>query len=232
MMRCRKRYTRLTLPYQVWEKWVCHWSQRGRTCSRNTDFNILYGRSGGVLSRHYGIPARCSSSRHKWPEEVSQRLMPRNFFIWESKLFRRTIKGLSISIPISDGRQFLTSFHDNIGHSDLKTTRHFVTERYWWLTVCNGVSNYLKSCDGFQKAEGCPIPKYISTLHIPVSSLFDVFSVDFAWPFPVILSGNRFVLVAIKESDRMAHRHSHGRLQGSICSQSCPKRDNVLFWPS
>ena len=120
----------------------------------------------------------------------------KNFLVWESKLFRRTIHGLRVVVPLCDREKVLKGFCDDIGHWDLKTTRQFVTERYWWPTVYTGVRDYVKSCDGCQKAR--PIPKYKTTLRHPISSLFDVFSIDFAGPFPATSSGNRFVLVAVE----------------------------------
>ena len=51
----------------------------------------------------------------------------KNFLVWESKLFRRTIHGLRVVVSIPDGEEVLKGFHDDIGHWDLKTTRQFIT---------------------------------------------------------------------------------------------------------
>ncbi|CDF33409.1 unnamed protein product [Chondrus crispus] len=90
----------------------------------------------------------------------------------------------------------LKGFHEDIGHWDLKTTRQFVTERYWWPTVYMDVRDYVKSGDGCQMAR--PILKYKNTLRFPISSLFDVFCVDFGGPFPATSFGKRFLLVAVE----------------------------------
>ena len=118
------------------------------------------------------------------------------FLVWESKLFRRTIHGIRVIVPSFDREKVLKCFHDDIGHWNLKTTRQFVTERYWWPNIYKDVTEYVKSCDGCQKAR--QIPKYKTTLRLPVSSLFDVFSTDFAGPSSAISSGNRFVLVTVE----------------------------------
>ena len=55
----------------------------------------------------------------------------KNFLVWESKLFRRSIHGLRVVVQISDREKVLKDFHDDIGHWDLKNNRQFVTERYW-----------------------------------------------------------------------------------------------------
>ena len=119
------------------------------------------------------------------------------FLVWESRLFRRTVHGLRVVVPTSDHEKVLKWFHDDTGHWALKTTRQFVTERYWWPTVYKDVRAYLKSCEGCQKAR--PIPKYETTVRLPISSLFSVLSIGFAGPFPATSSGSRFVLVAVEQ---------------------------------
>ena len=42
------------------------------------------------------------------------------------------------------------------------------------------------------------MPRYRTDLRIPVTGLFDVFSVDFAGPFPPTTVGHRFVLVGVE----------------------------------
>ncbi|CDF33201.1 unnamed protein product [Chondrus crispus] len=101
----------------------------------------------------------------------------KNFLVWESKLLRRTIRGLRVVAPISDREKILKGFHDDIGHWDLKTTRQFVTERYWWPTVGMDVGDYVKSCDGCQKAR--PIPRYKKTLRLPITSFTAQVVLDF-----------------------------------------------------
>ena len=120
----------------------------------------------------------------------------KNFLVWELKLFCRIIHGLRVVVRIPDREKVLKGFHEDIGYWDLKTTRQFITERYWWPTVYTDVRDYVKSCDGCEIAR--PIPKNRTTLRLPISSLFDTFSIDFAGPFSVTSSGNRFVLVAVE----------------------------------
>ena len=120
----------------------------------------------------------------------------KKFLVWESRLFRRTFHGLRVVVPTSDREKVLKFFYDDIGHWDMKTTRQFVTGRYLWPIVYKDVRDYLKRCDGCQKAR--PIPKYKTTLRILISSLFRVFSIDFTGPSPATSSGNRFVLVAVE----------------------------------
>ena len=96
--------------------------------------------------------------------------------------------------PKEDRVSILRTFHDDVGHWDLETTKRFVLDRYWWATVHPDISDYVRSCRGCQLAT--PIPKYRTTLHLPITSLFDVFSIDFAGPLPRSANGNRYVLAA------------------------------------
>ena len=59
--------------------------------------------------------------------------------------------GIRVVVPISDREKVLKGFHYGIGYWDLRTTRQFVTERYWWPTVYVDVREYVKICDGCEK---------------------------------------------------------------------------------
>lgn len=119
-----------------------------------------------------------------------------NFLVWETELFRRTFHGLCNLAPISERECFLKCFNNEVGHWDLKTPRQLVMERCWWPTVYKDVSIYAKSCDGFQKA--CPGLRYRNALRLLVSNVFDVFSVDFAGPFPATSTWTPLVLVGVE----------------------------------
>ena len=43
-----------------------------------------------------------------------------------------------------------------------------------------------------------PLPPYRTTLHIPLTNLFDTFSIDFAGPLPRTIRGNSYILVAVE----------------------------------
>ena len=129
------------------------------------------------------VPVRLDERRKSCMKTNAKR-----FLAWESKLFRRTVHGLGVVVPTPDRENVLKCFHDDIGHWDLKTTRQFVTKRHSWPTVYKDVRDYVKSCDGCQKVR--PIPKYKTTLRLPISSLFSGISIAFAVPFPATSCGN------------------------------------------
>ena len=153
----------------------------------------------------------------------------KNFLVWESKLFRPSIHSLRVVVLIPDREKVLKGFDNDIGHWDLKTTRQFVTERYRWPTVYKDLTDYVKSCDGCQNAR--PIRKYKNTLGLPISSLYVVFSIDFAGPFPATSSGNRFVLGAVEHLTGWPIAIGTSNSTGKVVLKFV-KRDHVHFRPS
>lgn len=57
------------------------------------------------------------------------------------------------------------------------------------------IYDYVKSCDRCQ--QNATVPYYKTDLHLPITTSFDVFSNDFAGPFFLTSSENRFALVAM-----------------------------------
>ena len=120
----------------------------------------------------------------------------KRFMACNGQLFRRNNNGFRAIQPIEARRKIISAFHDEIGHWDLQTTKKFVLDRYWWPVVHRDVNDYVRGCDGCQKAT--PIPKYKTTLQFPMTSLFDTYSIDFAGPLPRTPSGKRYILIAVE----------------------------------
>lgn len=97
---------------------------------------------------------------------------------------------------IEKRNSILHAYHDEIGHWDETATRHFVSTRFWWPNMYHELHEYVRSCESCQKCT--PLPKYKTSLRTPISSLFDVFSIDFAGPLPTTEKGNCYVLIAVE----------------------------------
>jgi transposase InsO family protein len=133
------------------------------------------------------------------PGAAARTLVRRNskaYAVIGGDLFRRTAKGFRTIPAPSDRSTIMHMFHDQIGHWSVKTTIQFITERFWWPNCFRQIANYVRTCDGCQRSG--PIPKYRSTLHLPISGLFHTFSLDFAGPFPRTTLGNAWILVAVE----------------------------------
>lgn len=120
----------------------------------------------------------------------------KRFLSWNGNLFRRTKGGIRFIPPRSARVQILRMLHDNIGHWDVTTTKQFVLDRYWWPAVYRDIYDYVRGCQGCQKASS--IPRYTHTAIIPLSSLFETFSIDFAGPLPKTKNGKQYILIAVE----------------------------------
>ena len=119
-----------------------------------------------------------------------------HYLLWDHQLFKRTGHGLR-TVPSQNARMgILKAFHDSIGHWDPQTTAQFVLDRFWWPGCRKDIVNFVRSCESCQRF--APIPKYRTTLRIPVTSLFSAFSLDFAGPLPETTKGNKFVLIGVE----------------------------------
>lgn len=58
------------------------------------------------------------------------------------------------------------------------------------------VFRYAWNCEGFQLTQ--PIPKYETTLHVPLTTPIDVVSIDFDGPFNETPAGNKQLLIGLE----------------------------------
>lgn len=115
--------------------------------------------------------------------------------VWNQKLFRRTMKGIR-SIPTKDELLvILPIFRDEIGHYGFSTTKHFIRDRFWWAGMQGDIYRYFRNSEGCQITE--PILKYQTTLHVPLTTLFDVVSIDSAGPFNETSAVDKRLLIGV-----------------------------------
>lgn len=63
-------------------------------------------------------------------------------------------------------------------------------------TLGSDVLKFVRSCVGCQKLK--PIPKYRTTLRIPLTGLFDTFSMDFAGSLHLCENEEKYLLIAVE----------------------------------
>ena len=124
------------------------------------------------------------------------RRIAKHYFVWNGDLFRRRFSGLVTVPPISRRPAILKHYHDEIGHWDAKSTAKLVMKRFWWPDVYKEIGRYVKSCEDCQRMGS--LPAYRSALKTPLTTLFDVFSIDFAGPLPTSRTGNKYMLVCVE----------------------------------
>lgn len=119
-----------------------------------------------------------------------------NFFITKDGLFRRTAQGIRVVPDIPLRSKIMRTYHDEIGHWDVETTKQFIFERFWWPKGYKEITDYVRGCHDCQLFS--PVPSYRTTKHIPITSLFETFSIDFAGPLEKTKSGNVYIIIAVE----------------------------------
>lgn len=111
----------------------------------------------------------------------------KHYVVWGGKLLKCTKDRLWV-VPSTPLRAKASHFfHDSLGHWSAKTTLSFLTGRYWGPRMANYTEKFVRSCDACQRVKG--LPKYKTNLFRPVTGLFEVFSIDFAGPITITLTG-------------------------------------------
>ena len=117
----------------------------------------------------------------------------KNFLVHQGRLFLRTSKGLRLVPDIPTWSIILQGMHDDIGHWDFKSTYEFIASRFWWPNIRSEVSNFVRSCDVSQRTKLDNREEFRGG--IPVSGLFNTWSVDFPGPLPKTIDGNQYLLI-------------------------------------
>lgn len=118
------------------------------------------------------------------------------FVMWQGRLFRREGQKVVTVVPINHRSVVFRFMHDSMGHWDATTTRKMVSDRYWWPNVGKETFQYVKTCDTCQRM--AKLPSYHTWMTRPITSLFEVFSIDFAGPLPQTRLRNRFLLACVE----------------------------------
>lgn len=141
------------------------------------------------------LSGKCSTGRNK-QEKAGIRRRSKNHVLWQGRLYRRGKKGLTVVVRRGDRRGVVKALHDEMGHWDTRATQKLVTERFWWPRVHADIAHYVKTCDSCQRMGA--VGSYRTNLQVRQGGLFDVFSIDFAGPFPVTAEKNCYLLVCVE----------------------------------
>lgn len=118
------------------------------------------------------------------------------FMEWQDRLFRRKGQKVLVVVPIAHREGVMRFMHDSMGHLDAGKTRRMIMERYWWPKADPDVFRYVKKCNTCQRMK--KMPAYPTELTIPITSRFEVFSIEFAGPFPETGMDHRHLLVCVE----------------------------------
>lgn len=116
--------------------------------------------------------------------------------LWKDTLFRREQDGLRVVRPHGQRAELMVTFHEDIGHWHVISTKKLAIDRFWWLGVYSDMTDYVSSCDCCQHSER--LPTYRMSLRAPFNALFENFCIDFAGQFKQSKAGKMFVLIAVE----------------------------------
>lgn len=104
-------------------------------------------------------------------------------------------KVLSV-VPRSHWEELMMFMHYSMVYWDAITVRRMIMYRYWWPKVCQYVFRYEKSCDPFHQMK--KLLAYHTYLTRPITSMFQVFSIDSSGPFPEKNMAHIHLLVCVE----------------------------------
>lgn len=84
------------------------------------------------------------------------------FLVWDEKPFKVIDKCLQVVSDVHRRQGIIKSFHEDIGHLDVKATQKLITERFCWATMYRKIGDYVNTCDECQRL--APLPKYCCSL--------------------------------------------------------------------
>lgn len=107
-----------------------------------------------------------------------------------------TRNGLCTIVTMYSPGLVIFTFHKDISYWDVETTKQLILHRVWWPYCQKDIIDYVKSCNGCQRHK--PIEKCRTTLHLPISLLFDTFSIDVMEPFRRANVRLKCILIAVQ----------------------------------
>jgi len=115
------------------------------------------------------------------------------------KYYQKPKERPHIIIPATLVSTVLTCYHDLPfkAHQGVNRTLEFVSKKYWWETIRQDVTQFIKECrDCTRRKKGHKVKAPLG--EIPVAKEFlDVVSLDIVGPLPVTERGNKYLLTFI-----------------------------------
>jgi hypothetical protein len=122
------------------------------------------------------------------------------YIVLNQRLFRQIGNRLVYVPPLDERSGVIKHLHDGHGHFGIQSTWARLYHTHWWPSAFQDVKDYIARC--IPCGVYAPVKKQPSLGHVPVSSLFQRFSIDFIGPLPTSSSGNRYILLAVEAFTR------------------------------
>jgi hypothetical protein len=120
-------------------------------------------------------------------------------------LYRQELKGLPrVVIPTALVPIVLRCYHELpfTAHQGVRRTTEFINRKYWWETMRDDVSEFIRKCDACARRKtGCKIRAPLGDA-VEAHEFLDVVSLDIVGPLPVTNKGNKYLLTFVDHYTR------------------------------
>lgn len=123
------------------------------------------------------------------------KLMVKPLLVQYGQVFRRMALEPNIFLLMRKREDISTMCHVPTEHSNISTTRQFISDQFWWPFLSLDVTSFVKSYIGCQRYK--PLWRYFTTLLMQLYVLFETLSIDFSGLLPVGLKKERYLLIAV-----------------------------------
>lgn len=152
----------------------------------------------------------------------------KNCLIRKGQLFHQKRLRPKIVVNRMKRTEFLKIFHYRTGRWDSIATQQFLDERFWWPSFGQNVFQFLRNWIGCHKSK--PIPKYYTTLHLPITHLFQNV-LDRFCGFATNRTKRSKVIVDLHWTfDGLACGTTYSKWQVSCSSVISVRRNNIHVW--
>ena len=143
----------------------------------------------------------------KYPDQVQSNQekkkfvnMTKYFMIQNANLYRydrRRVGHLLQVLKWYELEPILYMMHNDptAGHFGIEIMFNKLRIRYYWPQMYEDIKAYVKACDSYQRQGG--LSKNNKLYPIPLHSLFYQIGIDFIGPLPIILQGNRYIIIVV-----------------------------------
>ena len=104
-------------------------------------------------------------------------------------------------------RKLVADFHDSpyVGHVGVNKTTRLLSRYYWWLSMGDDVTQYVRECHSCQnKARQTKASGALQPLELPMKP-WECISLDFITQLPIGSRGNDAVMVVVDKLTKMVH---------------------------
>jgi len=139
-------------------------------------------------------------------DEVCAKYKHENFWVDEDGMlhYQNPKEQPRIVIPMTLVSTVLTYYHKLpfTAHQGVSRTLSFISRKFWWETMRNDVTKFIKECDDCARRKtGCKVKAPLGDVLV-ANEFLDIVSLDIVGPLPVTERGHRYLLTFVDHFTR------------------------------